>query len=55
MQTVTPLNEECGLLEWVSNTTGLRNILVKMYKERNLVVSGGELRQMSMPANAEHE
>ena len=27
-----PLNEECGLLEWVQNTHGLRNILTKIYK-----------------------
>ena len=27
-----PLNEECGLLEWVQNTHGLRNILSKIYK-----------------------
>ena len=29
---VIPLNEECGLLEWVQNTHGLRNILTKIYK-----------------------
>ena len=31
-QAVIPLNEECGLLEWVQNTHGLRNILTKIYK-----------------------
>ena len=26
------MNEDCGMLEWVENTTGLRNILLKIYK-----------------------
>lgn len=31
---VIPLNEECGIIEWVNNTAGLRHILNKLYKER---------------------
>ncbi|TNN78302.1 Serine/threonine-protein kinase ATR [Liparis tanakae] len=31
---VIPLNEECGIIEWVNNTAGLRHILTKLYKER---------------------
>ncbi|XP_074649776.1 serine/threonine-protein kinase ATR-like [Tubulanus polymorphus] len=31
---VIPLNEECGLLEWVPHTHGFRHILTKSYKER---------------------
>ncbi|MGH0146107.1 UNVERIFIED_CONTAM: hypothetical protein FKN15_045088 [Acipenser sinensis] len=31
---VIPLNEECGIIEWVNNTAGLRNILNKLYKEK---------------------
>lgn len=27
-----PLNEECGLLEWVNNTVALRAILTKLYE-----------------------
>ncbi|XP_055865310.1 serine/threonine-protein kinase ATR-like isoform X2 [Biomphalaria glabrata] len=46
---VTPLNEECGLIEWVNNTTGLRNILVKLYKEKGTFMAGKELRAV-MPA-----
>ena len=30
---VTPLNEECGLIEWVQHTTGLRHILQPLYQE----------------------
>lgn len=29
---VMPLNEECGLLEWVSNTNALKGILEKGYQ-----------------------
>ncbi|XP_061492905.1 serine/threonine-protein kinase ATR isoform X2 [Rhineura floridana] len=32
---VIPLNEECGIIEWVNNTAGLRNILIKLYKEKD--------------------
>jgi len=34
---VIPLNEECGLLEWVQNTTGLRHILNKILQEKGLL------------------
>lgn len=34
---VIPLNEECGIIEWVNNTAGLRHILTKLYKEKGLV------------------
>lgn len=33
---VMPLNEECGMLEWVSNTIPLRNILIKAYERRDV-------------------
>ena len=32
IQAVIPLSEECGLLEWVSNTTGLRQITDNLFK-----------------------
>lgn len=35
---VIPLNEECGIIEWVNNTTGLRHILTKLYKERGTFI-----------------
>uniref|UniRef100_A0A4W3HDU3 Serine/threonine-protein kinase ATR n=1 Tax=Callorhinchus milii TaxID=7868 RepID=A0A4W3HDU3_CALMI len=46
---VIPLNEECGLVEWVNNTAGLRNILNKLYKEKG---KGSELRQCMLPKQA---
>ncbi|KAL3865678.1 hypothetical protein ACJMK2_043042 [Sinanodonta woodiana] len=44
---VIPLNEECGLIEWVNNTSGLRNILLKLYKEKGLYTSGRELKSIA--------
>jgi serine/threonine-protein kinase ATR len=46
---VVTLNEECGLIEWVPNTVGLRHILHKLYLTRsvNLYVSG--FRTMCLP------
>ncbi|CAM1327849.1 ATR (predicted) [Pycnogonum litorale] len=34
---VTPISEECGLIEWVSNLEGLRQILNTIYKERGIL------------------
>jgi phosphatidylinositol kinase/protein kinase (PI-3 family) len=42
---VMPLNEECGLLEWVNNTIALRAILTKLYereKKKVFVRCGSE-------------
>lgn len=36
-----PLNEECGLLEWVSNTNALKVILEKGYARYNKKVYVG--------------
>ena len=33
---VVPLNEECGLIEWVPNTTGFRHILTAIYNAEGL-------------------
>ncbi|ESO92356.1 hypothetical protein LOTGIDRAFT_190706 [Lottia gigantea] len=46
---VVPLNEECGFIEWVNNTSGLRYILMKLYKEKGLYTSGKELKAL-MPS-----
>ncbi|KAM9708676.1 serine/threonine-protein kinase ATR isoform 1-T1 [Menidia menidia] len=52
---VIPLNEECGIIEWVSNTAGLRHILTKLYKERGVYLSGKELRKLILPKSAPFE
>uniref|UniRef100_A0AAY4APV8 Serine/threonine-protein kinase ATR n=1 Tax=Denticeps clupeoides TaxID=299321 RepID=A0AAY4APV8_9TELE len=46
---VIPLNEECGIIEWVNNTAGLRHILTKLYKEKGLHLTGKELRKFILP------
>jgi serine/threonine-protein kinase ATR len=33
---VTPLNEECGLIEWVDNLRTLRELVTKSLKERGV-------------------
>ncbi|XP_041373194.1 serine/threonine-protein kinase ATR-like [Gigantopelta aegis] len=50
--TVIPLNEECGLLEWVNNTHGLRHIVMKLYKEKGLYTTGKELQTMQPSLHA---
>ncbi|XP_075058037.1 serine/threonine-protein kinase ATR [Mixophyes fleayi] len=49
---VIPLNDECGIIEWVNNTAGLRNILIKLYKERGIYMGGKELRHCMLPKGA---
>lgn len=34
--TVTPLNEECGLIEWVDNLRTLRELVIKLLRERGI-------------------
>ncbi|RXG73565.1 Serine/threonine-protein kinase ATR [Armadillidium vulgare] len=43
---VVPLNEECGLIEWIPNLCGLRHILHKLYKENGFYTSGQELKSL---------
>ena len=43
---VTPLNEECGLIEWIDNLKTLREILLKSYKQKNVHINYSELRQL---------
>ncbi|CUS11697.1 unnamed protein product [Tuber aestivum] len=35
---VTPLNEECGLIEWVNGVRTLREILLTYYKSKKMIV-----------------
>ncbi|KAG7457149.1 hypothetical protein MATL_G00243500 [Megalops atlanticus] len=49
---VIPLNEECGIIEWVNNTEGLRHILTKLYKEKGIYIAGKDLRQYILPKSA---
>lgn len=43
---VTPLNEECGLIEWVDNLKTLREILLASYKQKNVPINYAEIRSL---------
>lgn len=43
---VVPLNEECGLIEWVPNLVGFRPVIINLYKERGIAITKRELRNM---------
>ncbi|RPA97874.1 hypothetical protein L873DRAFT_1828879 [Choiromyces venosus 120613-1] len=42
---VTPLNEECGLIEWVNGVRTLREILLAYYKSKKMTVDYPKIRQ----------
>ncbi|KAI9373995.1 hypothetical protein BJX61DRAFT_532757 [Aspergillus egyptiacus] len=41
---VTPLNEECGLIEWVDKLRTLRELVTKLLKERGVALNYEEIR-----------
>ncbi|CAO1612632.1 unnamed protein product [Jaminaea pallidilutea] len=41
---VTTLNEDCGLIEWVPNTIGLRHVLNKLYQSKGIPIYSNEIR-----------
>jgi serine/threonine-protein kinase ATR len=43
---VVPLNEECGLIEWVDNLKTFRDIILKLYKERNISPNYVDIRNL---------
>lgn len=47
LYSVSPLNEECGLIEWIPNLLGLRPILQTIYRQRGVGMSGRELKESS--------
>lgn len=48
---VTPLNEECGILEWVDGLKTLRDILLGLYKPRGVVPNYGQIQQVMKEAS----
>ncbi|XP_032793021.2 serine/threonine-protein kinase ATR [Daphnia magna] len=42
---VIPLNEDCGLIEWIPNLIGLRLVLNRIYREKGCLMSNTELRK----------
>ncbi|KAJ0123315.1 protein kinase rad3 [Diaporthe amygdali] len=49
---VTPLNEECGILEWVDGLKTLRDILLGLYKPRGIIPNYAQIAQMMKEASA---
>ncbi|KAL8641328.1 MAG: hypothetical protein Q9228_001843 [Teloschistes exilis] len=49
---VTPLNEECGLIEWVDNLKTLREILLNTYKQKGVPVQYAELKALLNEASS---
>lgn len=43
---VTPLNEECGLIQWIDNLKTLRDILLRIYKQKNIPINYAEIRNL---------
>ncbi|GBP59965.1 hypothetical protein EVAR_84465_1 [Eumeta japonica] len=43
---VLPLNEECGLIEWVPKLIGLRPILTHIYKQKGMHTSNRTLKEL---------
>jgi len=43
---VTPLNEECGLIEWIDNLKTLRDIVYAIYKQKNIQINYAEIRNL---------
>lgn len=41
---VIPLNEECGVIEWVNSLKTMRDVLLKLYRDRNIIIDYGSLR-----------
>lgn len=44
---MTPLNEECGLIEWVDNLRTLRDIVVKLLRERGFTPNVSDHYQLN--------
>lgn len=43
---VIPMNEECGLIEWVDNLKTFREIILKLYKDKNNQPNYVEIRKL---------
>lgn len=49
---VTPLNEECGIIEWIPGIKTMRDILINLYASRKIYPDYGALRQLMDEASA---
>lgn len=49
---VTPLNEECGVIEWVDGLKPMRDILINLYRAKGVKVDYNLLRELLTEASA---
>ncbi|KAF2712355.1 hypothetical protein K504DRAFT_372017 [Pleomassaria siparia CBS 279.74] len=50
---VTPLNEECGTIEWVEGLKPMRDIIIRLYRQKNVPIEYGELRMLLTEASSD--
>ncbi|CAG9772339.1 unnamed protein product [Ceutorhynchus assimilis] len=46
LYSVAPLNEECGLIEWVNDLVGLRPVLMNIYRQKGLGMRPREVKEV---------
>lgn len=49
---VTPLNEECGAIEWVEGLKPLRDIIIRFYRQHNVQIDYSEIRGLLNEASS---
>ncbi|KNG49644.1 protein kinase rad3 [Stemphylium lycopersici] len=49
---VTPLNEECGAIEWVEGLKPMRDIILRFYRQRNIMIDYTEIRMLLNEASS---
>ncbi|KAL6705751.1 serine/threonine-protein kinase M1 [Coniothyrium glycines] len=49
---VTPLNEECGTIEWVEGLKPMRDIIIRSYRQHNVQIDYSEIRTLLNEASS---
>jgi phosphatidylinositol kinase/protein kinase (PI-3 family) len=49
---VIPLHESCGLIEWVPDTAGIRNLIAQVYEPRGIPLWVGHIPQRHAPSHS---
>ncbi|CAO2647756.1 Nn.00g086780.m01.CDS01 [Neocucurbitaria sp. VM-36] len=49
---VTPLNEECGTIEWVEGLKPMRDIIIRFYRQHNVQIDYTEIRMLLNEASS---
>ncbi|KAF1842478.1 uncharacterized protein K460DRAFT_346363 [Cucurbitaria berberidis CBS 394.84] len=49
---VTPLNEECGTIEWVEGLKPMRDIIIRFYRQQNVQIDYSEIRMLLTEASS---